>query len=201
MRSLSINLFQKSIMHGVVLISAVIAIAHPARGQVDDGDAAFQAAVQRFLAVDLRLAEQQRGLPDITPFTDPEYMRVELGRRLFFDPILSRDGSTSCSTCHTPQHGFSSPEAIPAGVGGSLGRRHPPSLVNRRWGTAHFWDGRSTTLEDQALQPIESEHELASSVDEAVARIAAHDEYPQMFKQAFDAAVNRENLAIAIASF
>ncbi len=201
MRRFSLNLFQNLIARSAFLFFVIFALPGFVIAQDEEADKAFQIAVEKFLAIDLRQAEQQRGLPDITPLTDSEYLRVDLGRKLFFDPILSSDGSTSCATCHKPEYGFSTPEAIPAGVAGSVGRRHPPSLVNRRWGTAHFWDGRSTTLEDQALQPIESEHELASSVDDAIARIAAHEEYPGLFQQAFDAAVNRENLALAIASF
>lgn len=201
MRPLLENRFQKVVPAFAFLVLALVSLPQIVVGQNDETDKAFQAAIEKFLAVDLRLSEQQRGLPDIIPLTDAEYMRVDLGRKLFFDPILSSDGSTSCATCHKPEHAFSSPEPIPAGVAGSLGRRHPPTLVNRRWGTVHFWDGRSETLEDQALQPIESEHELASSIDEAIARIAAHDEYPKLFEQVFGAAVDRENLAIAIASF
>jgi cytochrome c peroxidase len=157
--------------------------------------------MKKFMTVDLHLPSGQRGLPDLEPTTDQEYRRIELGRKLFFDPVLSSDGSTSCATCHLPGHGFSSPEPVPAGVAGSRGRRHPPSLVNRRWGKVHFWDGRSATLEDQALHPIESEHELASSVDDALARIAADVDYPALFDRAFEEGITRDSLAGAIASF
>src|SRR5947209_14711731 len=68
--------------------------------------------------------------------------RVALGRRLFFDPLLSADGSIACATCHRPDHGFSAPEPLPRGVNGKPVTRRPPTLFNRAYGTSFFWDGR-----------------------------------------------------------
>src|SRR5262245_54386552 len=69
--------------------------------------------------------------------------RVALGRRLFFDPILSHDKTVACASCHRPDHGFASPDAKPRGIGGRLAARRAPSLFNRAYGTAFFWDGRA----------------------------------------------------------
>ncbi len=156
---------------------------------------------EKFVAMDLRRVVDQTGLPEVEQFTDEELRRVELGRRLFFDTLLSSDGKLSCATCHQPAYGFSSPDALPPGVAGRRGRRNAPSLVNRRWGSLQFWDGRAATLEDQALEPIESENELASSVDEVLQKLGEHDEYPALFDEAFEGGVTRANLATAIAEF
>src|SRR6476659_4676923 len=89
--------------------------------------------------------------------------RVALGRRLFFDPILSADNTVSCASCHKPERGFS--EGKPRGVRGQELSRRAPSLFNRAYGRAFFWDGRAATLEEQALQPIANPQELGSSVE------------------------------------
>src|SRR3954453_1116473 len=72
--------------------------------------------------------------------------RVALGRKLFFDPILSHDGTVACATCHRPDHGFPGSDAKPVGIGGRQANRRAPTLFNRAYGTAFFWDGRSASL-------------------------------------------------------
>jgi cytochrome c peroxidase len=127
--------------------------------------------------------------------------RVALGRRLFFDPILSHDRSVACATCHRPDHGFASPDALPKGVGGKQGTRRAPSLLNRAYGTAFFWDGRAGTLEEQALEPIANPVEMGSSVPQAVARLRADAGYKERFAAAFDDGVTAPNLGKALAAF
>ena len=139
-----------------------------------------------------------RPVPAENPLTEAT---VSLGRRLFFDPILSADGAVSCATCHQPAHGFASPHRLAAGIGGKQGPRNVPSLLNRAYGTAFFWDGRETTLEAQALRPIENPLELGSSVAEAVKRLQAHPHYPARFRAAFPDGITAINLGRALASF
>jgi cytochrome c peroxidase len=127
--------------------------------------------------------------------------RVGLGRRLFFDPILSRDRTVACASCHQPDHGFASPDVPPLGVGGRTGPRRAPSLLNRAYGTAFFWDGRAATLEEQALEPIANPDEMGSSVADAVARLRADPAYQKQFAAAFDDGVTPANLGKALASF
>src|SRR5205823_214932 len=124
-----------------------------------------------------------------------------LGRRLFFDPILSHDRSVACASCHRPDHGFASPDALPKGVGGKTGTRRAPSLFNRAYGSAFFWDGRAGSLEEQALEPIANPAEMGSSVADAVARLKADAGYKAEFAAAFDDGVTPANLGKAIASF
>src|SRR5579859_5435696 len=77
--------------------------------------------------------------------------KVALGRRLFFDPILSADRTIACASCHRPDHGFTSPEGRPRGIDGQQIDRRAPTLFNRAYGTSYFWDGRVATLEEQAI--------------------------------------------------
>jgi cytochrome c peroxidase len=126
---------------------------------------------------------------------------VALGRKLFFDPILSHDGTVACATCHRPDHGFAGPDAKPVGIGGRQASRRAPTLFNRAYGTAFFWDGRSASLEDQALEPIANPDEMGSSVAAAVARLKADAGYKERFAAAFDDGVTAANLGKALASF
>jgi cytochrome c peroxidase len=98
--------------------------------------------------------------------------RVELGRRLFFDRRLSRDGSIACSSCHDPERAFSDGRRIAVGVFGRAGRRNAPALINRGYGRSFFWDGRVATLEEQVLKPIQDTNEMDLTLPEAAARMS-----------------------------
>ncbi len=137
-------------------------------------------------------------LPPDNPLTDT---KVRLGRRLFFDPILSADGTVACASCHQPDHAFASATRVSVGVGGRSGRRNVPSILNRAYGKAFFWDGREGSLESQALKPIEHPDEMATTVQEVIGRLERHAEYPRLFRQAFGTGVTSKNLAQALACF
>ncbi len=142
--------------------------------------------------------DRARPVPPDNPLTEK---KVRLGRRLFFDPILSADGSVACASCHLPEHGFAGTARVAIGIGGRRTTRNVPSLLNRAYGQAFFWDGREATLEAQALRPIENPDEMGTSVADAVKRLQAHKEYPALFQAAFRDGVTADNLARALASF
>jgi cytochrome c peroxidase len=98
--------------------------------------------------------------------------KIELGRRLFNDRRLSADGSLSCASCHQPERAFSQARAIAVGVEGRRGTRNAPALINRAWGRTFFWDGRTSTLEEQVLRPIDDPNELGSSASAAARRVS-----------------------------
>jgi cytochrome c peroxidase len=107
-------------------------------------------------------------IPDENPLT-PE--KIELGRQLFNDRRLSRDGMIACVSCHDPSRAFSDGRAKAVGVFGRQGRRNAPALVNRGYGRAFFWDARTSSLEEQVLKPIEDPNEMDLPVDEAARRV------------------------------
>ncbi len=127
--------------------------------------------------------------------------KVALGRKLFFDPILSRNGSISCSSCHIPDHGFGGNVPLPTGIDGRKGRRNGPSLLNRAYAQSLFWDGRAATLEAQALQPIQNPMEMGSHIDEVLNRLRANPAYGRSFAAAFNDGISAPNVAKALASF
>lgn len=145
-------------------------------------------------------------LPAESADNPPSAAKVELGRRLFFDPLLSADQTVSCATCHQPDHGLASPEPLAVGIGGRVGRRNAPSLFNRVYGQHFFWDGRADSLEAQSLLPIANPDEMGEDLDTILVRLTEHPEYPRLFEAAFShaagsAAVTAEHLGTALAAF
>ena len=121
------------------------------------------AAIAIPLGLDLYLP-----VPEGNPLTAD---KIELGRRLFNDRRLSRDGSVSCSTCHDSDRAFSDGRPVAVGVFGRKGRRNSPALINRGYGRLFFWDGRIATLEEQVLKPIEDPNEMDLPIAEAASRV------------------------------
>lgn len=139
-------------------------------------------------------------------FEVPQYNRmtvekVTLGRRLFFDPNLSKDRSISCATCHDPAQAFSNGEAFAQGVGGTIGSRNVPSIVNRLFGRTQFWDGRALSLESQVLGPLLNPAEMAMDEKRLMKRLRADAVYQKLFQQAFDSEPTLDGMIQAIAAF
>jgi cytochrome c peroxidase len=127
--------------------------------------------------------------------------KPELGKLLFFDPILSSDSTISCASCHKPQHAFADTSATSLGVGGAQGSRNTPSAMNVALQRIFFWDGRAKTLEEQALAPIENPVEMNLSIDKALQRLKQSESYNSYFKKIFNGEPTRSNLAEALAAF
>ena len=134
--------------------------------------------------------------------------KASLGRRLFFDPILSNDGTVSCASCHKPEHGFASPDPISIGIAGKKGTRNAPTVLNRGYGTAFSWDGRDDSLEKQIMGPLTSETELGGNLKLIIANLKKDKKYVSDFGKVFasskngsDGKINTENVAKAIACF
>jgi cytochrome c peroxidase len=138
-------------------------------------------------------------IPHNNPLT---YEGIELGRKLFYEKRLSLDNSVSCGTCHQQKFAFSDGKAFSTGVGGAKGRRSSMSLSNLLWKFKFFWDGRATSLEQQALSPIEDSLEMHLPLQRAVEKLQATSEYPQQFEAVFGSKlITAENIAKAIAQF
>lgn len=137
-------------------------------------------------------------VPEDNPVTPG---KVGLGRRLFFDPILSRDHTISCSSCHDPRRAFSDGLTVAIGRAGRRGTRNVPSLINRGYGSMHFWDGRAASLEEQVLQPIVTENEMGMTLEQVVGRLSEDAEYAKRFQETFAREVNVDDVAKALASY
>jgi len=139
--------------------------------------------------------------PPVPPYNLPTPAKIELGKRLFFDPRLSRDGTISCSSCHNPALGFSNGQRLAAGVRGQMGRRNPPSLFNVAYRPQLFWDGRAGSLEEQALEPIQNPLEMGEDIGRVAAKLNAVPEYVQAFRDVFGTPATADGIARAIAAF
>lgn len=129
---------------------------------------------------------------------------VELGRMLFYDPILSEDGTQSCASCHNQKFAFTdNGKAVSVGIKGIAGTRNSMPLFNLNWhARGFFWDGRAPTLQEQILIPIEDPIEMASTVEGALERINASQSYNTLFYKAFGVQkATEKELAKAIEQF
>lgn len=126
---------------------------------------------------------------------------ITLGAKLFFDPILSKDNSVSCASCHNPEFAFADSSALSKGVGGAVGTRNAPTVMNTLSRPFLFHDGRASSLEEQAIGPIENPVEMNLTYAEAVKRIQNNDAYNYYFKKIFNSAPDSANILKAIAEF
>jgi cytochrome c peroxidase len=134
----------------------------------------------------------------------PTPEKVRLGRWLFHDARLSADGTVSCATCHRSEHGLSEPTALSTGIHGRTGRRRSQPILNAAWPLypVWFWDGRATSLTDQARGPMENPVEMGSTGARVVAAIASIPGYLPYFHEAFgDERVDLARVSEAIASY
>jgi cytochrome c peroxidase len=128
--------------------------------------------------------------------------RVELGRQLFYDKRLSKDGTVSCATCHDPAHGFGDGKKVSEGVGGKKGARNAPTILNAVFNEFQFWDGRAGSLEAQSTGPMTNPVEMAhGSNDEVVAAVRKVPEYQKAFSAVFGREATIDDIAAAIATF
>ncbi|ATB50855.1 cytochrome-c peroxidase [Corallococcus macrosporus] len=132
----------------------------------------------------------------------PTPERVLLGEKLFNDQRLSVDNTVSCSTCHDARFGFTDAKPVSEGVKGQKVTRNSPTLLNALFNASQFWDGRASTLEDQAKLPILNPREMGMPDEAAVvAKVKAIPEYVRDFQNVFGREVNFDDLAAAIAAF
>ena len=108
-------------------------------------------------------------IPEINPRTAD---KIELGRQLFFDKRLSRDGTVACATCHVPERAFTDGKVVAIGVKGGQGKRNVPTILNRAYGQSFFWDGRVKALEDQPLVAITNPKEMDLPLPELEKRLS-----------------------------
>ncbi len=129
--------------------------------------------------------------------------KVELGKLLYFDSRLSKDNTISCASCHNPYHGFADPAPTSKGVGGALGGRNSPTVINRLYSKGQFWDGRAADLEEQAKGPLVNPVEMAmASHDVVVKNVDAVRGYKPHFVAAFgDQTITIDRIAQAIAAY
>src|SRR5690606_15008529 len=107
---------------------------------------------------------------------------IALGRKLFFDPILSGDGTQACASCHKPSNAFTDDAQFSIGIDGFEGTRNSMPLFNMAWNTNNkfFWDGRATSIEKQSLEPVTNPIEMHNTWENAVTSLQSTSVYPEL---------------------
>ena len=140
--------------------------------------------------VNLKIPElfQQKLIAPIVPNNNPLTEEgIALGKKLFFDKILSKNNSQSCASCHNPQKAFTDETRFSDGVDGIFGNRNSMPLFNLAWNfdERFAWDGKELSLERQAFEPVRNPIEMHSKWTEVAKKLQQHPEYPTLFQQAF----------------
>ena len=141
----------------------------------------------------------------LIPANNPQTVEgIALGRELFYEPLLSGDGTQACADCHFAENAFTDPDRFSTGIDGSIGDRNAMPVFNVAWNfnEKFFWDGRAISLEDQAFGPVVNPIEMNNTWPNAVASLQATDKYPDLFLQAFGTAtIDSVLVTNAIAQF
>ena len=147
----------------------------------------------------------QLGLPavPIVPGNEPSALKIQLGRKLFFDRRLSRNKTMSCAMCHVPEQGFTNNElARPIGFEGRAIKRNAPTILNVAYYTVLFADARETRLEQQVWSPLLAGNEMNNaSVGSVMDVISGSPDYDRLFEQAFGEPPNMLNVGLALAQY
>ena len=138
-------------------------------------------------------------IPEDNPMT---IEGVELGRKLFFEELLSGDNTMSCASCHAPENSFTDLKKFSTGIDGIQGSRNSMALINLGWQKFFFWDGRSKSLEEQILEPVPNPIEMHQSWKDAVAKLNQDVNYRNLFYKAFgEPGIDSIKVSKAIAQF
>jgi cytochrome c peroxidase len=170
----------------------------------------FAIVLAGVLVCSLPLASQSKrplranpALPPVTvPHGNPQTAaKVELGRQLYFDPRLSADDTISCATCHAPEAAWANHNPVDTGIRGQTGTRNSGTILDAAYMKFQFWDGRATSLEEQALGPIHNPIEMGETLENVVRKLRAIEAYRTQFSAVFGTDVTTDGIAKAIAAF
>ena len=127
----------------------------------------------------------------------------QLGRHLFYDPIISRDSTISCASCHLQQTGFTHIDhQLSHGIDGKIGTRNSLALINLAWNKDFMWDGGVNSIEVQAINPITNPDEMDETLAHVIVKLQSSEKYRRLFTKAFgDDKVTSQRLLKALAQF
>ncbi len=156
----------------------------PAGFQLRDGGCFLQSMYQGYHSLqDAGVGGLKIALPELRQGFSPQ--KIDLGRLLFFDPLLSADGTLACASCHDPDRGLADGRARSVGMGGLRTERSAPSLWNVGFLQRLFWDGRASSLEQQMQGPLYAANEMATTPGQLLANLNGSAAYRRLFAQAY----------------
>ena len=184
-------------MKKVVLIALVL-VSVGCRKDLGMGEDVRVTEVDTPFLLDLPPGAPPMVLPADAPMTEAS---VRLGKALFFDPQLSRDGTIACASCHFPDRAFSDTVPVSKGIEGRLGMRNSPPLLNLAWHPAFFRDGGVPTLEQQAIAPIHDTQEMDFNIHFAAERVRDEEPYARLSRLAYGRPLDAFLLTRALATY
>jgi len=139
---------------------------------------------------------------DSPPGSPTSSLKIHLGKELYFDPRLSADNTVSCASCHNPALGWSDSGPTSSGIHGRLGGRRSPPVSNAAYNPLQFWDGRASSLEEQAKGPIQNPIEMGNTHKAMIKTVANIRGYANEFKAVYgEGPITVQQVADAIAAF
>ncbi|MSR31006.1 MAG: cytochrome C peroxidase [Gemmataceae bacterium] len=166
---------------------------------------ALTGEMQEVAVVKIKLPMGITQNPPIPLENAPTVAKWKLGKKIYFDPILSSDGTVSCSSCHHPAKGFTDQSRFSTGIKGNVGGMNAPTVYNSAFNLSHFWDGRAISLEDQSQGPPQNPLEMfdgkGAPWHKAVERMNARPDYVEEFRAVFGTLPNRDGAAKAMATY
>jgi cytochrome c peroxidase len=173
----------------------------PASFELQEGGCVLRNRYREYRSLrDAGVGGLKTGLPPLREGFTPR--QIDLGRYLFFDPILSRDGSVSCASCHDPALGFADGRALAVGIDGQALTRSAPSLWNIGFFSTLLWDGSKSSLEEQMQGPLYSPVEMGNSPSKLLDALNRNHTYRALFEQAFGATpIALDQIYTAITAF
>ena len=173
----------------------------PASFELQDGGCVLRSRYRGYRSLrDAGVGGLKTGLPPLREGFSPQ--QIDLGRYLFFDPMLSADGSISCASCHDPAQGFADGRAQAVGINGQTLPRSAPSLWNIGFFSTLLWDGSKSSLEEQMQGPLYSPVEMGNNPAQLLEALNGNHNYRALFEQAFGSSpVALDQIYIAITAF
>ena len=173
----------------------------PASFELQDGGCVLRNRYRSYRSLrDAGVGGLKTGLPPLREGFTPE--QIDLGRYLFFDPILSADGSVSCASCHDPRMGFADGRGRAVGINGQTLQRSAPSLWNVGFFSTLLWDGSKSSLEEQMQGPLYSPIEMGNTPAQLLTSLNGNTTYQALFAQAFgEAPITLDQIYTAITAF
>jgi cytochrome c peroxidase len=147
--------------------------------------------------------DEKKFSPPVIPESNLNtYEGIQLGRLLFYDPILSGNNKQSCADCHIQQYSFTDGKKFALGSDGSIVPKNTMSLTNLAWGNSFFWDGRVNSLESLIKHPVTDTAEMNQKETELINELKQHSYYPVLFQKAFpDEQISMITISKAISQF
>jgi cytochrome c peroxidase len=173
----------------------------PASFELQDGGCVLRSRYKAYRSLrDAGVGGLKTGLPPLREGFTPQ--QIDLGRYLFFDPVLSADGSVSCASCHDPAQGFADGRAQAVGIDGQTLPRSAPSLWNIGFFSTLLWDGSKSSLEEQMQGPLYSPVEMGNNPAQLLEALNGNPTYRALFEQAFgSSAIALDHIYTAITAF